>query len=68
MNDEGVDSYDKEDDEDMVEVDKHDLDNVPQAQTFEVSVAKRLRSNKGKVVFPKSEHLKMTTTAMTNKI
>ena len=45
----------------MVDVDELGLDDVPLAQTLGDSVAKRLRSNKGKVVPPGNKAPKKTT-------
>ena len=53
---------DSESDKDVVDVDELDLDDVPLAQTIGDSVAKRLRSNKGKVVPSTRKSSKKTAT------
>jgi hypothetical protein len=55
----------KESEKDVLDVDELDLDDVPLVQTMGDSVAKRLRSNKGKVVPSASKNSKKTTTAVT---
>ena len=58
-------SKDKEKDKDVVDVDELDLDNIPLVNTLGDSVAKRLRSNKGKVVFFASKIPRKKTTSVT---
>ena len=59
------DSGDKEIEKDVVNVDELELDDVPLAQRLDDSMAKRLRSNKGRVVASGNETPKKTTATMT---
>jgi len=59
------DSGGKENEKDVVNVDELELDDVPLAQRLGDSMAKRLRSNKGKVVLSENKTPKKKTTVVT---
>jgi len=60
------DSGGKENEEDVVNVDELELDDMPLAHWLGESMAKRLRSNKGKAVLSENKNPKKKTTGVTD--